>query len=67
MPSLSYPQGAVVGRDPVTLQQKGRDPVTLQLQHAGSTQAIRLPTDRLEQNKKYYVRWTKLHLHLPAF
>ena len=59
--SLACHQGGTVG---------GRDPVTLQLQHAGSTQAIRLPTDKLEQNKKYYVRWTihhpqwHLHLHL---
>ena len=33
-----------------------KDPVTLQLKHGGGSQAIRLPTDKLEQNKKYYVR-----------
>ena len=35
-----------------------KDPVTLQLKHGGGSQAIRLPTDKLEQNKKYYVRYT---------
>ena len=32
--------------------------MTLQLKHGGGSQAIRLPTDKLEQNKKYYVRYS---------
>lgn len=33
-------------------------PVTLQLKQGGNVQALKLPTDKLEPNKKYYVTFT---------
>ena len=38
---------------------KSKDaPVTLQLKQGGNVQALRLPTEKLEPNKKYYVTFT---------
>ena len=39
--------------------ERGKDqPVTLQLKQGGNVQALRLPTEKLEPNKKYYVTFT---------
>ena len=41
----------------LTLRTKDQ-PVTLQLKQGGNVQALKLPTDKLEPNKKYYVTFT---------
>jgi len=33
-------------------------PLTLELSHAGSTQSVQLPTETLDENRKYYVTFT---------
>ena len=48
------PGGGVLPR----IGQQQQPPVTLQLKQGGSVQALRLPTDKLEPNKKYYVTFT---------
>ena len=48
------PGGGVLPR----IGQQQQRPVTLQLKQGGSVQALRLPTDKLEPNKKYYVTFT---------
>ena len=41
------------------LGSRGKEqPVTLQLKQGGNVQALRLPTEKLEPNKKYYVTFT---------
>ena len=46
--------------------QQQQPPVTLQLKQGGSVQALRLPTDKLEPNKKYYVTFTLKPKETPA-
>ena len=41
-------------------------PVTLQLKQGPNVQALKLPTDKLEPNKKYYVTFTLKPKETPA-
>ena len=57
LPKISGSSSSV--KSSVVTTGRGKDqPVTLQLKQGPNVQALKLPTDKLEPNKKYYVTFT---------